>query len=93
MGAPKAKGQSLWVTGYLPASVAGTGTQELTVTANGQELPTVEISAVNQPLSLQVTLPETLVGAQEMSLRFEFSRVIGERGRDHALIVRRLQVR
>lgn len=93
MGAPSSQGQSLWITGYLPASVTAQGAQELTVTANGQKLPPVKLTGANVPLSLQISLPESLVGAREMSLQLQFSRVVSARGRNHALIVNRIQVR
>jgi len=93
MGAPQAKGQSLRLTGYLPGSVVASGAQELTVTANGQKLPPVPITVANAPVSLEIPLPESLIGAAELTLKLRFLRVLQESGRDHALIVRRLEVR
>ncbi len=93
IGGPKAKGQSLWVTGYVPETVLAGGAQELVVTANERKLPPVTISTAETPLHLQIPLPDSLVGEGEMSLQLRFSRVISRQGRDHALIVRRLEVR
>lgn len=93
MGAPQAKGQSLHLAGYLPGSVVAGGAQELTVTANGQKLPAVRLSEANAPVSLEISLPESLMGAKELTLELRFLRVLQERGREHALIVRRIEVR
>ncbi|MBY0505838.1 MAG: hypothetical protein K2X03_18120 [Bryobacteraceae bacterium] len=90
IGGPRRKGESLWITGFLPSSV---GEQRITVSANGEELVPVLFPLQNTATTLSIPLPDSLVGVSEMSLQLRFSRVIQERGRPHALIVRRLEVR
>ncbi len=93
IGGPKTAGQSLWLSGYTPAMVLAEGPQVLTVTANGQNLPPVTISHADAPFSVAIPLPNSLIGVQEMSLQLKFSRVIFQRERGHALILRRIAVR
>lgn len=93
MGAPKSESQALWLNGFLPAAVVREGPQVLTVTANGQKLPPVTLSQADAPVAQAIPLPKSLVGAPEMSLRLEFSRVHRERNREHSLILRQIAIR
>jgi hypothetical protein len=93
IGGPHKSGEALHLTGYVPELVVREGPQVLTVIANGQKLPPVTLSQANAPLSLAIPLPDSLVGLPEMSLQLQFSRVVMQRGRQHALILRRVAVR
>jgi hypothetical protein len=93
IGGPKSAGQALRMTGYAPELVLGQGPQVLTVTANGKKLPPVTFTQANVPFSIAIPLPQELIDVPQMNLQLSFSRVIMQRGREHALIVRRIEVR
>ena len=85
--------QSLWLTGFLPGLVLANGPQTLTVTVNGQKLPPVQFSQPNTPFSVAIPLPGPLIGVPELRVHLQFSEAVALRGRDHAIILRRIEVR
>ena len=103
IGGPKSAGQSLWLTGFLSPLVLANGPQTLTVTVsgpevsrqgvNGQKLRPITFSAPNAPFSVAIPLPEAFTGVPALQVRLQFSQGVAQQGRDHALILRRLQVR
>ena len=103
IGGPPSAGQSLWLTGFLSPLVLANGAQTLTVTVSGQlvngqgvsgrKLPPITFSAPNAPFSVAIPLPEAFVGVPSLQVRLQLSQGVIRQGRDHALILRRLQVR
>ncbi len=93
IGGPKVAGQSLWLTGFLPEPVVAGGGQQITVTANDEKLGPVSLTEANAPFSVVIPLPATLVGVPSMDVHLHFSGAVTLRGREHALILRRIQVR
>ena len=93
IGGPKSTSQSLWLTGFLPGVVLANGPQTLTVTVNGQKLPPVQFSQPNIPFSVAIPLPGSLIGIPTLKVQLQFTAAVILRGRHHALILRRLEVR
>ena len=93
IGGPKSAGQSLWLTGFVSGLVLTNGPQELTVTANGHKLPPIAFSQPDAPFQVAIPLPAPFIGVPTLQVELQFSRAATQLGRDHALILRRIQVR
>jgi len=74
LAGPSSASQKLFVTGYAPAAALGSGPVTLTFSTGSQRIGSSVIKDPDAPFSLELPLPESLVGQPEIELKVEASK-------------------
>jgi len=74
LAAPASASEKLFVTGYAPAAALRSGPVTLTFSAGGRKIGSSVIKDPDTPFSLELPLPESLVGQPEIELKIEASK-------------------
>jgi hypothetical protein len=95
IAAPVKSGEVLHIDGYAPAVAIERGPVTLRVSAEGINLGTLRLTTPDTPISLDLPLPDRLVGRGTMSIDLSVDRtfVLPQDGRKLGLIFNRLELR
>ncbi|HXF27677.1 MAG TPA: hypothetical protein VN610_10395 [Bryobacteraceae bacterium] len=74
IGGPEHSGQSLFVSGFLPALLAAGGPVQLTVSVDGANLGTVTPREADKPFEAAFALPPSAIGKYAMTIELRVNR-------------------
>lgn len=74
LGGPEHSGQSLFISGFLPAPLAAGGPVQLSVSVDGANLGTVTLREVDKPFEAALMLPANLTGKYAIDVELKVNR-------------------
>jgi len=95
MGGPEHSGQSLFVSGFLPALLAAGGPVQLIVSADGADLGTITTHESEKPFEAALALPAGLIGKYVITIELKVNRTsrFGTDSRELGLPFTKFEVR